>query len=400
VKKEEGGRTSEEGAGARSIDGGFRESTFILETSAGGEVVVAGSRVGAPESAGPQVARFTFEAVELRPALINGHDHLALNHFPRLGAPPYPNLYAWAEEVQERYTDEVSRGREFPRHHALLFGALKNLLGGAARVAHHGAWDAAFAVDFPVAVEPTRILHSLGLEPDLDEVPGPPGIHEGAGPGRPLAMHLAEGVDERARGEVEEAARRGLLGPNLLAVHLVGVDEAGSELLRRSGAAFVWCPSSNLHLYGRTAPECLFRGGIDVILGSDSLLSGEGTLLDEIRVARDTGLLDDEGLEASVTSVPALRLGRDPPSLDPGAPAHLLLLRRPLLEARPVDVVLVLVAGRPRYGDPATAELFRLTGVEAETLEVGGEEKLVMAPLGRVARRVVERVPQCGRIFR
>ena len=67
----------------------------------------------------------------------------------------------------------------------------------------------------------------------------------------PFAVHLAEGVDAAAAAEVRELARRGLVGPSLLAP------------------------------------------GVDVLLGSDSLLTGAGTLLDELRCARELGALSD-----------------------------------------------------------------------------------------------------------
>ena len=80
-------------------------------------------------------------------------------------------------------------------------------------------------------------------------------------------------------------------------------------------------------------------------------------------------------------------------------PPCVLVLRRPLLEARPADVTLLLVGGTPRYADAGLAVLFEAAGLAAEPLAVGGEEKLVTAPLGQLARRVVDRYPECGRIF-
>jgi hypothetical protein len=62
-------------------------------------------------------------------------------------------------------------------------------------------------------------------------------------------------------------------------------------------------------------------------------------------------------------------------------------------------VALVVVDGRPRYGDAEFAELFRRAGVEVDALEVGGAAKLVEAPLGQVARRVLDLSPTCARIF-
>lgn len=382
---------------------GVRPAAFALETDRGERVVVRAGEIAPPDAP----VDFTLElgAAELRAGLINGHDHLFLNHFPRLGAPPYRDLYEWAADVQTNFRDEVARFSRFPRRDALLFGALKNLLGGATTVVHHDRWSRELDGPFPVRVVRVRVLHSLGLE---EEAPRPTGRGSGPEDGGPepegrsgglLCVHLAEGTSERAAAEVREADRRGLLGHRVLAVHVVAVDGTGVELLREREVAVVWCPTSNLHLYGRTAPETLLRSGVDVLLGTDSLLSGEGTLLDELRAARTTGAVPEGALVDAVGAVAARRLGVPAPSLEPGAPADLVALRRPLLEARPRDVALVLVGGRPRLADADLAGLFDAARVTPEPLEVGGAEKVVSAPLGSVAEAVVERAPAVGRIL-
>lgn len=330
-------------------------------------------------------------AGELRPGLINAHDHLHRNHYPRLGSPPYPDAYAWGLDIHQRCSADIDRGRALDRRHALLFGALKNLLGAATTVVHHDAWESAFDEGFPVRVPRVRSLHSLRFEPRP----------EGSAPrgDAPLCIHLAEGTNAEAAAEVRELDRRGLLGPGLLAVHAVGVDDDGIERLAAAGAAVVWCPTSNLFLLGRTAAAALLRSGIDVLLGSDSLLTADGTLLEELRAARALGILEDARLEAAVGAAAARRLGLPAPSMAPGAPADLVHVRRPLLEAGPADVALVVVGGLPRLADACHAELFERAGVPAERLIVRGVEKLVAAPMGRIAERVVAEWPQSGRIL-
>jgi hypothetical protein len=136
-----------------------------------------------------------------------------------------------------------------------------------------------------------------------------------------------------------------------------------------------------------------------VLLGTDSLLSGEGTLLDELRTARALGRMAEGRLLDSVGRVAAARLGLPEPTLEPGAPADLVLLRRPALDARPADVALVLVGGRPRFGDEEFGELFARCGVPVERLEVGGVPKLVVAPLATVAGKVRALSPEAARVL-
>jgi hypothetical protein len=108
--------------------------------------------------------------------------------------------------------------------------------------------------------------------------------------------------------------------------------------------------------------------------------------------------VSDARLAAAVGAVAARRLGLPAPSLESGAPADLVALRAPLLTARPRDVALVLVAGRPVLADEDFAAVFDAAGIAHEPLTVGGVEKRVAAPLGAVARAVFEIAPECRRI--
>jgi cytosine/adenosine deaminase-related metal-dependent hydrolase len=281
---------------------------------------------------------------ELRPGLINCHDHLHRNHYGRLGTPPYANAYDWGRDIHDREQRRIDAGRALPRREALLRGAWKNLLAGVTTVVHHDRREPAFDDDFPLRVVDLRTVHSLDFEPVL------PGAIAGE---EPFAIHLAEGVDEHSAEEIRELDRRGLLTSRLIAVHVVGADNDGIRRLRGAGAAIVWCPTSNQFLFGDSAPAGLLAPGTDVMLGSDSLLTGAGSLLDEIRYARSLRLLSDERLELAVGPVAARRLGLEPPSLAIGARADLVVLRRPLLEAAEVDVALVVAGGELRVLDPA-----------------------------------------------
>ncbi|HZS60161.1 MAG TPA: hypothetical protein VFA43_12880 [Gemmatimonadaceae bacterium] len=275
---------------------------------------------------------------DMRPGLINAHDHLHRNHYGRLGAPPYANAYEWGDDIHSRFADTIARGRALPRHEALLRGAWKNIFAGVTTVVHHDPWESAFDGGFPLRVARLPHADSLGRS---EQITGPIGC-----------IHVAEGVDSRAANEIRELDRRGCLTPALLAVHVVGADADGVDRLCESGAAVVWCPSSNLFLFGRTAPRSLLEQ-VDVLLGSDSLLTGIGSLLDELRFARALGLISDDRLTDAVGATAARRLGLPEPSLDEGAPADVIVLRRPLLEATDDDVALVIVNGVPRVIDGA-----------------------------------------------
>jgi hypothetical protein len=364
---------------------------YRLESAAGVAIVVEGGRIGSPE--GSVDLSIDLGPGELRPGLINAHDHLHRNHYPRLGSPPYPDAYAWGTDIHERCAADIARGRALDRRDALLFGALKNLLGAATTVVHHDAWEPDFDDSFPVRVAPVRVLHSLRFEPR-------PGASSGQDEALPLCIHLAEGTTAEAAEEVRELDRLGLLDRNLLAVHAVGVDPDGVQRLKAAGAAVVWCPASNLFLLGRTVPRELLDSGVDVLIGSDSLLTGDGTLLDELRLAAMLGMIGPERLLDGVGATAAARLGLPAPTLAEAAAADIVHLRRPALDAAPADVALVIVRGVPRLGDVVFTGLFERAGVQVERLRVGGTEKVVAAPLATVAERVVAAWPESGRILR
>jgi cytosine/adenosine deaminase-related metal-dependent hydrolase len=279
----------------------------------------------------------------LHPGLINAHDHLHRNHYGRLGHPPYEDAYEWGRDIHHRCGDAIARGRVLPRREALLRGAWKNLRAGVTSVVHHDAWEDAFDEDFPLRVVRIESAHSLGFATSLPAVPS----------GSPFAIHLSEGVSVAAADEVRELDVRGLVTADLLAVHAVGVDARGIQRLRNVGAAIVWCPSSNRFLFGRTAPPELLAPGIDVLLGSDSLLTAEGSLLRELHVARSLGLLSHQRLNDAVGATAAKRLGVAPPSLEIGARADVIVLRRPLLDATDADVAVVIANGVLRVLDPS-----------------------------------------------
>jgi cytosine/adenosine deaminase-related metal-dependent hydrolase len=281
--------------------------------------------------------RLDFAQGQVRPGLINAHDHLHRNHYGRLGAPPYPDAYAWARDIQHRHGALIARRYARPRREALRAGAWKNLFAGVTTVVHHDRWEADFERDFPLRVARVASVDSLGMAQDFAVPAAAPRF----------CVHVAEGVGDAAAAEVEALHRRGLLSPRLIAVHGVGIEGEAMARFHASGAALVWCPTSNLFLLGRTVSPAVLEG-VDVLLGSDSLLTGDGDLLDELHVARGLGFLSDARLTDAVGTTAARRLGLAAPSLEPGAPADIVVLTRPLLEARAEDVALVIVGGIPR----------------------------------------------------
>jgi cytosine/adenosine deaminase-related metal-dependent hydrolase len=335
-------------------------------------LAVEGGCIAAADGGGDLILRFP--DADIAPGLINAHDHLHRNHYGRLGHPPYQSAYDWAADIQARHADCIDQGRARPRREALLEGAWKNLFCGVTTVVHHDPWERDFEFGFPLKLARLHCADSLGMTPDLALDLLPPGGDV------PFCLHVAEGVDPRAAGEVDELAERGLLGSDLIAVHGVGMGENAVRRFRASGAALVWCPSSNLFLFGRSAPPALLGNGIDVLLGSDSRLTGDGDLLDELRCARGLGMLDNTRLAAAVGETAARRLGLPAPSLEHGAAADLVVLRKPVLDASAEDILLVLVDGVPRLAHPSLSPLLAPFFGPAEEKTMDGVVRWIATP--------------------
>src|SRR5581483_7134082 len=58
----------------------------------------------------------------LLPGLINAHDHLEFNLFPRLGNGPYPNAAAWARDIYQPGCDPIKQHLRVPKPARLLWG--------------------------------------------------------------------------------------------------------------------------------------------------------------------------------------------------------------------------------------------------------------------------------------
>lgn len=296
---------------------------------------------------------------DVRAGLINAHEHLHRNHYGRLGRPPYRNASEWAADIQHRYRRRIARRHRRPRREALLAGAWKNLFAGVTTVVHHDRWEPDFERDFPVRVARVANADCAEEADGLDSL-------------APYCVHVAEGTDNKAASDIAQLEARGLLTNNLIAVHGVGFDGSSIDRFRKAGAALAWCPSSNLFMLGRTAPDALLDSGVDVLLGSDSLLTGAGNLLDELRFARARGPLDDAALERSVGTTAASRLGLAPPLLEPGAGADLILITVPITRASAGDVALVMVGGVPRVAAPALVRTLGPIAEQGRPMSVGG----------------------------
>jgi cytosine/adenosine deaminase-related metal-dependent hydrolase len=233
------------------------------------------------------------------PGLINAHDHLEMNLLPRLGRGPYPNAYRWAEDIYHPEKPPVKQHLAIPKAVRFRWGAIKNLLSGVTTVGHHNNLHAVVrGEDFPLRVlQDFCWAHSIRFSPDWQR------RAQTTPKDWPFIIHAAEGTDESAGNEIPAMAQAGALAESTVLVHGVGIVSRDLSMVAKRGASIVWCPSSNCFTLGRTLDAAVLNAGIPIALGSDSAMTAEGDLLDELRVARRSVSVDR--LFEMVTSVPA-----------------------------------------------------------------------------------------------
>jgi cytosine/adenosine deaminase-related metal-dependent hydrolase len=322
--------------------------------------------------------------IELRdhvvlPALVNAHDHLHQNGVPPLPrTAPFRNSYEWAAAFREHFGDAaVKAALSRPLRARLWQGALKNALCGATTVMHHDpAHDTFDVTSFPVRVsQPYHWAHSLHLDYGPDVVAS----FCAAPPQVPWFIHLAEGIDTLAAGELQELRQLGCLSGNTVLIHAVGLGDADVVDILRADAGVVWCPSSNLALLGQTITRRRLRALFDagcLALGTDSRLTGARDLLAELAVAAACSDFSPRELLQLVTER-ALRLLRTPESADciivrdhaTDPFGAFLGLPRAQLRA-------VVRGGEPFITDPDFEDWFVSLGIDCTAVLLDGQPKL------------------------
>ena len=334
------------------------------------------------------------------PGLINAHDHLELNSQPRLKwRGRYSNASEWFADFQPRFNSDPALAAITPAtlDDRVWVGGLKNLLSGVTTVCHHNPMHRALRKRFPVRlVEAFGYSHSLSI--DGDEVAT---SYRRTPAEWPWLIHAAEGVDGAAQNEVSALDRLGCLAANTVLIHGVAFSSASVDRVIGAGAGLIWCPSSNDFLFQRTADVRAFDDAGRLALGSDSRLSGEGDLLDELKAAHATRQLSAEGLARTVTigAAQLLRLG-DGGGLAAGGSADLMILRPlaacpfdSLVSAGRGDVRMTMIAGKPCIGDTSLAGAFTATGVAAVPARVDGGARLVAMWIASHVARMQLREP-------
>jgi len=277
------------------------------------------------------------------PGLINSHDHLDFNLFPALGGKVFSNYTVWGKHIHEAYRDEIAAVTKIPAALRHQWGVYKNLLCGVTTVVNHG--EKSDLTNTPITVfEETHCLHSVQFEKQWKVK-----LNNPAKKGLPVNMHVGEGTDVQSSEEIDKLIKFNLLKRKLIGVHGVAMTDTQAEYFE----AVVWCPETNFFLLNKTAPVDVLSKHTEILFGTDSTLTGSWNIWEHMRLARETGMLGDEGLFATFNHNPAAVWKLNCGDIAPGKDADLVVAKKnaeknsydAFFALNPEDILLIIHKG-------------------------------------------------------
>ncbi len=351
----------------------------------------------------PQGTRVVNTDGIIAPGLIDLHNHLSWNIFPRWKpAQEFGNRYDWQQKPVYNIQMTVPHAliaRDGLECEAERYAEVKAITEGETSVtgSMHG----------PCVQHLTR---NLDVDPELG-----PGLGKviydvfplqmtpeslanadaalSAHPRGSLLIHLGEGAphDAAAVREFTMLKGRGLLRPGVSLIHGVAITPEEFTEMAAAAVGLVWSPRSNVELYGDTANVAAAKAaGVTIALAPDWSPTGSVGSLGELNYAslwnqtQATPPFTERDLVMMATANAAalVNLSGQIGSLAAGHAADVMVLRKgdgqhdaywTITHSSPQDVALVVVGGRALYGDAALME--PLGAGSGETLQVCGAAK-------------------------
>ena len=262
------------------------QSDVVLEGERIKAIYDRPSRARAARAEGDEIVDLS--GMMLLPGLINAHDHLLA------GWPP-----------------SISHGTQ------LWLGALRNLLGGATTVLHHGIRDIdGLGDEFPI-----RLIRQYGWSPAKMKV----GLAR-AFSGAPVDVPFVIDCDLREPSEkkIEELLGAGVLSPRTILVGTGYLGPSAQNLLEQTGTSIVWSPAAEMAMLGRTLDPAFVVTSHLIALGTGH--TSDRSLREEVRAAVSIGMRP-EAIYSMVTSRPfsMLRLRNGEGRIVANTPADLTL---------------------------------------------------------------------------
>lgn len=344
----------------------------------------------------------------LYPGLINAHDHLLGNYYPRVGGGTYMSWLPWDNDLKSAPV-YAERGK-ISNKDLYLLAAYRNLISGVTVVSDHMPHAVSDALSEGL---PLKVIHDFCMSHEMSSYDlkwgdAPTVEHRRAAENDwPYITHIEEGFDEEAMLGTEILSELGILDEYTVLIHGVALSDKDIEKIANAGAHLVHCPNSNHFMFGETVNMKKVReSGMNVTLGTDSPMSGGLNLFDEMQAARASykdefgEILSGKEIYDMVTVNAATALRQKGfGAIEKGAVASLTVLNgnpddpfESLVNGDLKSVDRVFIEGKLSYGLPEDEPFFKNQKTDFERVSISGAARLLIGEPIELYERIVENV--------
>jgi hypothetical protein len=310
------------------------------------------------------------------PGLVNSHDHLDFNLFPFLGNKIYDDYTQWGGDIHKNNKEQINTVLDIPLSLRIRWGIFKNLISGVTNIIHHGGHhDLIRQFRYPVFLN-YQYLHSLETERFWKMKVNFPFRKN-------IMIHIGEGTNQKAYQEIDKLISYNLFNRGIVGVHGIEMDERQSNQFK----AIVWCPDSNIRLYGKTASVSKLKLHTTVLFGTDSTVSASPNIWEQLRNARELGLLSGSEIFESLVEEPAKVFQGMTPN------GYVVVRKKSsntwnsFFETDPEDVLLVTIKNKVLLIDKS---IINDTPFDYTPIRIGQSIKLVQTFFGSIVRDLEE----------
>jgi len=344
------------------------------------------------------------------PPFINSHEHLIGNWVPRAGENhPYLTTDIWVEEMKKSGSF-LERNRIFTHNGSFdltkgnanllaLLGIYKNIFSGCPVVQDHAPNQKdEYYANFPIEViKDYKQCHSISMGNWWGGKSAQEEWKDSKGE-MPFILHLAEGKDELAKSDFSKLEELGLLQPNTLIIHGIALTPEEIKKCAQKGVSICCCPDSNIFLIGKTIDlKACIKYGVNLVLGTDSTMSGSINMLAEIKFAANKyTFLSSKELFRMITenAQKALFLPESYGKLELNT-SHLMLVKNikddpfeNILYMETKDIDLLIHRGIPIYGNRKFLDDFDVNPEDYFFFKIGNEDKFVIGHPEKICAKI------------
>ncbi len=329
------------------------------------------------------------------PGLINSHDHLDFNLFPKLGNRIYNNYVEWGDDIHKQNKNTIDKILKVPLELRVQWGIYKNLLNGITTAVNHG--PELQIENSPIKVKQCKnVLHSVQLEKRWRYKLNSPFAAK-----EPFVIHIGEGTDEAVEKEIDTLLKWNLANKELIGIHAIAMNEEQAKSFK----ALIWCPDSNYFLVAKTASIDKLKKSAAILFGTDSTVSADWNLWNHLRLAREQKMVTDEELLNMLTANPDAIWNLPGREIKENAPADIIIARNKnglqsmdaFFALNPEDILLVMHNGKIKLFDEEIQEQLLATKIDLSNFSkvyLNGNSKYVEGNLPALINSIKNYYPE------